>query len=128
MDEAIRLLSSHHLTSAAFVGALLESEEYEPYAHELFVNHSGVVMDGLRTYLGQSALSGWARHLTQTMYAEEILALSDKKAGLHFRASKASSAQLGQFSLHDVASTMQKCAPMLWELFDVLLSEDSSLL
>lgn len=124
MDAAITMLASRNLIPAAFLAGLIESEEYNDHACDLFINHSELVLNGLNTYLGPSALTDKVQRTMQRVYADEILALSDKNTGFHFRASKANAAQLAGFSLQDMGLKMQELAPKLWKLLNILLSAD----
>ncbi|KAF7983979.1 hypothetical protein HWV62_17440 [Athelia sp. TMB] len=124
MDAAIAMLASCNLTPAAFVAGLVESEEYNDHARDLFMNHSRLLLDGLDTYLGPSALTDKVQRTTQRAYTDEILALSHQNAGLRFRASKANAAQVAGLSLQDMGLKMQELALKLWKLLDILLSAD----
>lgn len=123
LNNALHMLQSCGMTPTSLIIGLLESETHSQYIHELFVEHSGLVLNSLRVYAGRATLE-WAQDFMKQVYSREMLALSDKNAGLQFRASKASAAQVAAFNLEDIGTKMCQLAPILWDLLEDLLCAD----
>lgn len=127
LDEAMQWLHSRSMTPASFVADLLRSDKYALDVRDLFRENSGRLLQGLNIYAGRE-MSVAAHSLVNDIYAQEILALSNIHAGLQFRASKASAAQVATFNLNDIGTKMCQRAPGLWNLLDILLSADPAIL
>ncbi|KAF7974579.1 hypothetical protein HWV62_11958 [Athelia sp. TMB] len=124
LDSTVRLLRSRGMTPADFFTGLLESQSHFHHVRELFVEHPDLLLAHPNTYSGAATLM-WAQRLMEETYTHEMLALSNKSAGLQFRASKADVAQVAVFSLEDIGARMCGRAPALWELLGALLSADA---
>jgi hypothetical protein len=62
-----------------------------------------------------------ASHLVQGIYTAEVCRLASEDSGSHFGASSATTEQLEQFSVKDMAQGMIHSAPELWALLGTLL-------
>ena len=70
---------------------------------------------------GDSTLK-WAITIIKDRCAQEVCELSGKANGSHFSISHTSVEQLEDFSIEVMGEEMQQRAPVLWDLFEVLLA------
>lgn len=73
-----------------------------------------------------STTSEWMFSFTERTLAAEIEALTQRDAGFHFNASKATEASLNAVTVPRLAEGMRKLAPRTWKLLGQLLSADSN--
>ncbi|KAG1889332.1 hypothetical protein F4604DRAFT_1569200 [Suillus subluteus] len=62
-----------------------------------------------------------ASHLVQEIYTAEVCRLASKDSGSHFGASSATTEQLEQFNVEDMAQGMIHSTPELWALLGAVL-------
>ncbi|TFY52853.1 hypothetical protein EVJ58_g9778, partial [Rhodofomes roseus] len=98
-------------------------------AHPMAISLHQYLPTVLDTFLqspSANALREWAANTTACVYRTEVSNLS-QSGDLHFVANAATPEKLETFTIRQLAVTMQKHAPTLWRLFDVLLNADSEL-
>ncbi|KAG2134953.1 hypothetical protein BD769DRAFT_1341184, partial [Suillus cothurnatus] len=64
----------------------------------------------------------WATAVIKDRCAQEVCELSAKANSSHFSVSHTSVQQLEEFSIDVLSEEMQQHAPVLWDLFEVLLA------
>ncbi|KAL6307298.1 hypothetical protein BKA93DRAFT_727747 [Sparassis latifolia] len=67
----------------------------------------------------------WAHTMVKATLVQEVIALTQKQAGLRFNARHATHAQVENFDVRGMADSMLTRAPHLWDLLDVLLDANS---
>jgi hypothetical protein len=71
--------------------------------------------------LGEATLK-WANRTVSMNHAKMLKNISNKDSGWHFNASRISGDRLSRFELDDMARRMQRLAPDLWGMLDVLFA------
>ncbi|KAL4245543.1 hypothetical protein ABKN59_010509 [Abortiporus biennis] len=123
LEDLYHLLHSKKVSLTSVLNHLLWSE---PDA--LSVNANIILDDLLANAL--SIVSSFSRYpsvrhsidtQTELAYAKEMEALVSAERGWHFSVLRATSAQVRDFKLEDMAATMEEVAPGLTRLFDTLI-------
>ncbi|GBE87375.1 hypothetical protein SCP_1100500 [Sparassis crispa] len=72
-------------------------------------------------------MTHWTHNAAMKMHMLEIVALTQKKVGLHFNARHATPVQLEGFDIEEMAKMMLTMAPLTWNLFGALLNANPAL-
>ena len=78
----------------------------------------------LREQGTEGMMADWAVSAVKDVCTREIVQLANRKAGFHFLVQKTQYKQLKDTEIHNMADKMERAAPMVWNLVDVLLSAD----
>jgi len=127
VDSAIEALEMCGFTVSQFLQSLLSTRRYDdhPSVRDLFASESANILLLLFKHpLGnKTLLMRQARDIVHEIYQKELRILTSGDSGWHFGAWSATTKQLEDFSLEDMAQDMEANAPGLWQMLGVLLDD-----
>lgn len=126
MDSAIEALEECGFTVSQFLQSLLSTTRYDdhPSVHDLFASSADILLLLFKHPLGdKTSLTKQARDIVHETYQNELKILTSGDSGWHFGAWSATTKQLEDFSLEDMARDMEADAPGLWQMLGTLLDD-----
>ncbi|KIK91689.1 hypothetical protein PAXRUDRAFT_796535 [Paxillus rubicundulus Ve08.2h10] len=117
LDIVLRALEQCQITAAELVITLLTSRQYKDHqlVHDLLVCSTDILNAFLQHPVTQDNVIQQSCNIVKHTYLQE--------SGWHFGASNALTKQLEDFSIEDMASKMESCAPRWWSLLRILLGD-----
>ncbi|KAF9817385.1 hypothetical protein IEO21_03526 [Rhodonia placenta] len=110
------------------VSLLLSDDAASRSARDDITRHISPIMHILHTAQATRApLQAWVHETVKSVYANEIIALTQIKPGFHFNARQATEQQLAGFDLEKLSDTMLTTAPHLCDLLSNLLDANPAL-
>ncbi|KAI6144646.1 hypothetical protein BKA82DRAFT_144732 [Pisolithus tinctorius] len=121
-------LDQCQISVTGLIMMLLTCQQYEN--HYLVIDlleHTGDIFDAfLHHAAGQDQFALHSFHMVENTYLQELHSLASENNGWHFGASSASTKQLEDFSLQQMAQKMGEGAPKWWGLLGTLLGGKGS--
>ena len=124
VDSAIEALTMCGFTVSQFLQALLSTRQYDdhPSVHDLFASSADILQLLFKhPSADKTLLMRQARVIIHEIYQKELRILTSGDSGWHFGAWSATTKQLEDFSLDDMARDMEANAPALWQMLGDLL-------
>ncbi|KAI5982306.1 hypothetical protein EDD15DRAFT_2324236 [Pisolithus albus] len=121
-------LDQCQMSVAGLIMTLLTCPQYEnhPFVVEL-VERCGEVFNAFLCHsAGQHKFAAHSFRMVENTYLQELCSLASDDNGQHFRASSASTKQLEEFSLQQMAQKIEEGAPKWWSLLGSLLDQNAS--
>ena len=126
VDSAIEALEKCGFTVSQFLQSLLSTTRYDdhPSVHDLFASSANILLLLFNHPSGnKSSLTRQAREIVHETYRKELKILTSGDSGWHLGAWSATTKQLEDFSLEDMARDMEANAPGLWQMLGTLLGD-----
>ncbi|KIK93789.1 hypothetical protein PAXRUDRAFT_144287, partial [Paxillus rubicundulus Ve08.2h10] len=122
MQHILETMKSCQVIAGQLVLSLLTDREQEHHS----VNHLvPCAIDVFSAFLQhpsmQDKLKDFILTRARSTYHDEIVSLASQTSGWHFSVSSATTKQLENFSLEDMAGGMLARAPMFWHMLGMLL-------
>jgi len=127
IDRVLEALEQTGLSVSSFLISLVSLERYENHRAIIhLMSHGPELLIALRKFLNKNVRgvppsTSVASEIMMETYAQEIRHASAGENGSHFNVSHTSLNQLEEFSVNNLATQMEQCAPQFWRLLDVLL-------
>ncbi|KAJ8591097.1 hypothetical protein M405DRAFT_932356 [Rhizopogon salebrosus TDB-379] len=124
VQDIIDILERSNVTASQFVLSLLTCRQLDNH-HVVkdLVAHSADILTAFLQHPSK-VFTHSAHKLLQEQYITDVRKISSENAGWHFGASNATTKQLEDFSIEEMAEEMENSAPELWSLLGGLLGED----
>ena len=124
VDSAIEALEKCGFTVSQFLQSLLSTTRYDdhPCVHDLFASSTNILLLLFDHPSGnKTSLTRQAREIVHETYRKELKILASGNSGWHFSAWNATTKQLEDFLLDNMARDMEANAPGLWQMLGTLL-------
>jgi hypothetical protein len=122
VDDVLETLQRVGLSASEFILVLLASEKHSAHlAIKDILSNGCEIIDAL-TKQTSSTASKWATDITKDICAREIYNLAAKGSGTHFDVTHTTVKQLEDFRVAELATIMEKSAPVTWNLLESMLS------
>lgn len=126
-DQVVGVLQAllhYNLSVSAFVNCLLDTKhDFSRFAiNDLAANFQSVLASSITHPHLKDSIVLWVSHLSTEQLRKSVAQLSKQQHGWHFSVTNILAEQLENFHLKDMANDMERLAPELWKLLDVLLS------
>ncbi|KAF9231987.1 hypothetical protein BU15DRAFT_81749 [Melanogaster broomeanus] len=127
MQRVLETMQSCQITAGQLVLSLLTDREQEHHSvNDLVPRAIDVFSAFLQHPSMQEQLKDFIFTRAGSTYRDEIVSLASQTSGWHFGASSATTKQLENFSLEDMAEGMLARAPTLWRMLGMLLGDDQT--
>ena len=112
--------------ASQFFQAVLTDRHYHdhPIVKDLLLHSADILGAFLAHPIWDQRFVQRCAELLSSSYLKEIRRIASEDGGWHFSASTATTKQLEDFNLDDMARNLEECAPGLWAFIGVLLEGD----
>ncbi|KIJ58556.1 hypothetical protein HYDPIDRAFT_68993, partial [Hydnomerulius pinastri MD-312] len=119
----IETLERCQITASQFVLSILTHRQYNdhPVVKDLLLHSPNILSAFLKHPSNDDKLLQCSAELIRNSYLRELRDIASEESGWHFGASSATTKQLEEFSIEEMARDMERHAPGLWDLLGILL-------